>query len=423
MKKTVFLFLLVLTFLNVPSKAQAAEMVKTYEFSEFTIVIEQVNEASNKGFSIEKNGINSFYARVLDDGIEYYVNGVAEYLDKYVVYGYVHEEEAQTFYDSFIIVFDNQGSLLYKEIADYDSLEETKEVFVIDNILIVSTDQHIHDNTYVKIKNIFTSYGPDLEKINEVEIVNNKSTLSINSSLILLNLDYDSIYEYGLNSDLDIIENDDLLGVEHESIYSSGVYLEFINEIEINGNIYSEPFFLEYPGNYTIEKDGSIRSFTIEANVSGIIDNQISSEEVIVNFSAGNAMLNNEIYLSGERISRPGNYTLVIRGANDYALSYDFVITSNFSGIINNNTYDEEVTLLFNGNGYINNQFINSGDSIDEEGEYILKINGENNYLETYYFEIEYPEENMSIAEAIQKYDIFVLALVLVGGAVILKKR
>ena len=56
-------------------------------------------------------------------------------------------------------------------------------------------------------------------------------------------------------------------------------------------------------------------------------------------------------------------------------------------------------------------------------GEYILKINGENNYLETYFFSIEKIEEETRFIDFVQRVDILVLVVVLVSGGIILKKK
>ena len=108
-------------------------------------------------------------------------------------------------------------------------------------------------------------------------------------------------------------------------------------------------------------------------------------------------MLNNDIYVSGTVISKPGNYELSIRGIGNYLEKYNFTITSNLEGIVNDHTYNEPVEISFNGDAYLNNQFVTSPLVVSDVGDYILKIKGENNYLETYYFQIE--TENYPLQE------------------------
>ena len=139
--------------------------------------------------------------------------------------------------------------------------------------------------------------------------------------------------------------------------------------------------------------------------------------------SGGNVMLNNDIFVSNTEINKPGNYELIINGANDYHDMIDFTITSNLEGIINNNTYLDPVNISFKGDGYLNNNFIQSPYEITESGEYILKIKGENNYLETYYFSIQDEVKKASLIDFIQKVDILVFVVVLISGGIILKKK
>ena len=58
-------------------------------------------------------------------------------------------------------------------------------------------------------------------------------------------------------------------------------------------------------------------------------------------------------------------------------------------GIVNDHTYFEPVEILFNGEGFLNNQLVTSPLIVTDAGEYILKLRGDNNYLETYYFQID----------------------------------
>ena len=79
-----------------------------------------------------------------------------------------------------------------------------------------------------------------------------------------------------------------------------------------------------------------------------------------ITFDYGNATLNNDIYLSGSIVSKPGYYQFLLSGANGYVEECNFTITCNMDGVSNNNVYDSDIEVIFNGEGYLNNQFVNS---------------------------------------------------------------
>ena len=60
---------------------------------------------------------------------------------------------------------------------------------------------------------------------------------------------------------------------------------------------------------------------------------------------------------------------------------------------------------------------------VNDVGEYILKMRGENNYLETYYFQIGADTNEMNMLDFVQKFDIYILVIVLISGGIILKKK
>ena len=150
---------------------------------------------------------------------------------------------------------------------------------------------------------------------------------------------------------------------------------------------------------------------------------EIYNNSVTPVISSGNVILNNDIYISNTEITNPGNYEFIVNGANNYTENLSFTITSNLEGIINNNIYIEPITLDFNGNGYLNNQFIESPYEVIESGDYIFKIRGENNYMETYFFSIEEEVNETSFIDFVQRVDILVLVVVLISGGIILKKK
>ncbi len=169
--------------------------------------------------------------------------------------------------------------------------------------------------------------------------------------------------------------------------------------------------------------NGYTYRFVVEPIVTGVTDNEVYLETVTPVIKTGKAYLNNDLYVSGTPITEPGNYTLKVDGLNNYEKIYNFSINSSVTGILNNQVYDNDVQIEFEGEGYLNNTFIESPYTVTDDGEYLLKIRGEGNYLETYYFSVEKAEEETTVIDYVQKYDVVFLGVVVIVGGIILKKK
>ena len=181
--------------------------------------------------------------------------------------------------------------------------------------------------------------------------------------------------------------------------------------------------YIDYPGVYDLEYNNYEYSFIVNPIITGIENLGVYSTSVTPYISSGTTYLNNDVYVSGTEISEPGNYRLKVIGANDYVKEVQFTITSDIKGVLHNQTYSDDVEISFNGDGYLNNTFIESPYTISGPGDYILKIQGNGNYLETLYFNIVEAEEETTLIDIIQKYDVVFLAVVVIGGGIILKKK
>jgi hypothetical protein len=60
---------------------------------------------------------------------------------------------------------------------------------------------------------------------------------------------------------------------------------------------------------------------------------------------------------------------------------------------------------------------------VDEPGDYILTIEGENAYKESYFFTIEPPDEGHSLLDFLRQYDIAILGVTVIAGLLVLKKK
>jgi hypothetical protein len=420
MKKIVFLMLLVLV---VPHKTNAAE-TRTYDLENYKIIIEDIYLETGKGFTIEKQGVSPFLATHTIEGRDYNIKGVKNYNDLFIVYGSVHIHNVDTYYDAVFIVFNEAGELISEDITDHGDLEENEDIFFLDGVYILQTTEHTDISGDIRYKrNHFTLYDENFNIINHQIINTEINNISFVNNYLLFSYDYDDFFEFGFDSSLNIIEHDDRLDILQNEIFFEPLYLNFINDGILNGDTISNGHKIDYPGNYKFIYNKNEYNFILKSNVSGITCDSVYTDQVMITFDYGNATLNNDIYLSGSIVSKPGYYQFLLSGANGYVEECNFTITSNMDGVSNNNVYDSDIEVIFNGEGYLNNQFVNSPLHVKNDGDYILKIRGENDYLETYFFTLEEGKEDVTFINFIQKFDIVILIVVSLSTLVILKKK
>ncbi len=423
MKKTVFLLCLML--LTIPVKEVSSYgNNETYHFEDYDLIISDYTENGNRGISIEKTGTNPFYTIIEDENETYIINGVIKTEFYYVIYGCNHILDNETYYDSMFIVMDMLGNIVEQTTYNFGDLDEVVGAYLLDNILILHTVQSTDDGTgYVFVTNYFSTYDLSFAKTDTIEITNQIKQIANNEDYILLNFEYDDDYDIAIRDDLSLLLADDFINLSNNTEFNDEVTIEFLNEALLNNEIVENGITIDYPGNYQLFYNNAEYNFVVNPIINGFEDNKTYNEAVTPFISSGNIMLNNDLFISGTEITLPGNYELIINGVNGYIKTYNFTITSDLKGITNNHTYFEPVIVTFNGEGYLNNQFVESPLELTEDGEYLLKIKGENNYLETYYFQIDQEEEAMTLLGFIQKFDIFILVVVLVSGGIILKKK
>ena len=423
MKKTVFLFMLVvIAIFNLTNGVHTQG--KVFEIDDYEIIVTNFKEDRSSGFTVEKTGVNPFVATVIDYEKYYYISGVTIIEDYYILYGYGFTLDTDTEYDAFFIVFDTAGNIIKKDLRDYGSMETVKSIFYIDNIFITYIEQTIDlDYSYLFEASHFSSYDLNFNYVDSIELGSQIRRLSYNDKYILVGYTSSPNYDFGIRSDLTTLNDDEEIDLTEGEVYIGEVEIEFINGATLNNEYVENGLSISYPGEYVFIYNDKIYNFTVEPIITGVEDDVIYEVSVTPRINSGNIILNNDLFVSDTEITSPGNYSLIVTGANNYTTELSFTITSNLEGIINNNSYTDPVVLTFNGEGYLNNQYIDSPYEVSEDGEYILKINGENNYLETYFFSIEKIEEETRFIDFVQRVDILVLVVVLVSGGIILKKK
>jgi|LGOV01.1.fsa_nt_gb hypothetical protein len=425
MKKAVFLFLFLGFFIS-PKGVNASMNDRIFEFPEYEFRLTYfAREDRSRGYHLEKLGSNPFAFDLIYEDTWIIINGIEEINGNHVFYGNIHVFGEETFYDTFILVLSSSGAEIYKQVIDYGDLESVYNVVEIDNLILVHS-KGFYESEMEEIEfevNYFTTYDYDFNMIDEIETYENYKFVDNTDRLYLFSLDYDEEIEGALTSDLNIIRQFDSLVIASNEVFTNSITIDFLNSAVLNDEVIYNGIIINYPGNYSLLYNDFLYEFQVVPEVTGIEDDAIYNNPVTPLISSGNIYLNNDLYISGTEISAPGNYTLQIMGTNGYLEEYDFTITSNMSGILHNQTYSEPVEIVFSGNAYLNNSYIESPYVISEDGEYILKMQGENNYLETFYFNIEKPEEETSLISFVQKFDVVFLGVVVIGGGLILKKK
>jgi len=423
MKKTVFLLCLI--FFIIPfTKVSTIGNPQTFNFDNYNIIIEDYFVDGNNGITIEKTGTDPFYTIVYDNTESYIINGVIKTDSNFIVYGSNHKEGNSTYYDSMFVVVDQFGNLVTKVTYDFDDLEEIVGAYFINDRLIFHTIKTTDDGQeYAFVTNYFSAYDTSYNLIDTIEINVDIKKIVCNDRYILYNYEYDDLFNGAIRDDLSIILPTDIIDIANQEIFINEVTIDFLNTATLNNEIVENGVYLNYPGNYQLLHNNREYNFVIKPVISGIENNKIYSEGLSPSISSGNIMLNNDLYISGTEISAPGNYELIVTGLNGYQELYNFTIISNMEGVTNNHSYLDPVIITFKGEGYLNNQFVTSPIEVSELGEYILKIKGENNYLETYYFQLENNTETLTLVDFIQKFDIFILVVVLISGGILLKKK
>ena len=423
MKIAVFLLCLI-SFVLPSTKVYAGINDRIYSFDNFDIIVDDYFDNGEKGVSLEKTGTDPFFTAVLTEDERYIVNGIVQMNDNFIVFGSAHITGNPTYYDAMYFVLDSGGTLIKKEIIDYDDLEEVRGVYLIDNILIFHTIKSHDDGiSFVTMENYFTTYDLNYNYIDEMSIGSEIRKISSDNNYVFFNYEPDNLIDGAIRDDLTILFPNELIDIANNEVFIDSVNIEFLNQAILNGETISNSIFINYPGNYKLLYNNAEYNFIVKPTISGIEDNMIYTSSVTPLISAGNILVNNDVYISGTVIDEPGNYELTVNGVNGYIETYNFTITSDMDGIINNHTYLEAVEVTFNGEGYLNNQFVSSPLEVNDIGDYILKIRGENNYLETYYFDISPDTDKLSIIDFVQRFDIYILVIVLISGGIILKKK
>ena len=422
MKRVVFLLVLLSWF--VPRQVEAS-VSNIYAFTDYQIRTTETVIDGARGYEIDKVGRNPFSRTLTYPETLIHINDIVEVNGNHVLYGYLHDEEGDSYYDGFLTVLSPTGEEITHMVFDNDEEEDILLVVDMGDMMFVViqelTMNEREQYDFLRLQVLGLDYN--FSVMDEREVYQEPEQMVSMNGLLLLNFDYDDTFDLGITRTLDIIQDTDPLPIETDQTFLGTVSIPFLNEALLNGMVVEHGITIDYPGNYVLEYNEFTYEFTVLPEVSGIDDGGVYNDTVTPVVSGGKLTLNDDSFVSGTPIAEPGDYTLVVEGKYGLRITYQFTITSNLQGIHHNGRYTDTVELSFLGIGYLNNGFITSPYQLEEPGEYILTIEGNNAYKETYFFTIETPEEERTFIDFLRQYDLAILGITVLGGLLVLKKK
>jgi hypothetical protein len=203
----------------------------------------------------------------------------------------------------------------------------------------------------------------------------------------------DGGYEYGFSFRLE----PDTGGIEDGGEYLAPLVLDCSGDLFLNGEPIAAMTVLSVPGYYELRIDGigdftETFHFTVHPTVENVYSGLVTTEPLHI-FANGLSMtLNGVDFTSGNLLSMPGIYTLVITGVNGYSLSINFTFNPSFSGVEDGMTYDVPVTIYAMGVATINGKRTDANPiEITTPGSYELALWLEGDRFETVRFSIANP--------------------------------
>jgi hypothetical protein len=422
MKKIVFLLLICFT---ITPKIVQASSIEVYTFTDYEIRLESFWENGAFGYNIDKIGKDPFSRQLLYEDSQFYIHGIKEIDHNHVLYGYIHQPGGDTYYEGFVVVLNQNGEEILKRTYDFGFEEDINGIEVMDGALgiVISMVQENEQEQYDFVQSKVLLVDFTYETMKEFDIFHEIKNISSTDNLLLLDFDNDGTNDLGIQNTSQILYADEPLSIQSDNVFNNTTYIPFLNTAFLNNQLVENGVLITSPGNYSLKYNNVLYTFTVVPEVMGVEDNGVYTKTVTPLFYAKNAYLNGELFVSGENISEVGHYDLVIKGVGNYEKTLSFTILSDIKGIVNNGIYNTPVDLSFSGNGYLNNVFINSPYTISKPGDYLLTIKGKNNYTEQYSFTINDMDNSFSFVNFLKQYDLYILAITLISGFVVLKKK
>jgi hypothetical protein len=409
----------------VSSQQVDAATTHTYQFDEYEIRATTTVVDGNRGYELTKIGKDPFSLLFTYPESTLHINHITEIDGNHVIYGYIHYSDADTYYEGFMTILSPSGEELDHIIYDYDTDEDVRYIHVMDSVILVavsSLEKNDRDQ-YDFLKYTIHAYDYNYTSLETFDVYEEIEAFYPADTMLLFNFNYDSMYDLGITTNLELIYPNTPLAIEPDQQFIDQVTIPFLNRAFLNDREVFHGVHITTPGYYELKYDGYTYLFEVVPSISGVQDGGVYDEPITPIISSGRVYLDHDLFVSGTTISEPGEYQLVIQGQGGYQEQVSFTITTNIEGITHNNTYEQPVELSFNGTGYLNNGYITSPYIVEEPGEYMLRIEGENEYRETYFFTIDNPSPQYTLIDFLKQYDLAILGVTLLSGFLILKKK
>jgi len=407
MKKATFLFMMLIVLLGASKEVGAKE----YHFTGFTVSLEEIMIDDERKVLITKGGMDPFETILGLEGYHLFYNGLTMYGDDFVVYGYAMGGYDMRDYSGFFFVVDEDGTIVLGEegVLDYDFRGDVKNVYTYDDHLMIELQQTNEIGYHIEVMHhIYLLFDETYTMIAEHSVDGLVHEVFVDDWILRGRVESGTQFDFGISSSGELIWKD---------------CLKFLNDVILNDELLTSNTCIDTIGSHYLRYNDNTINFYIEPLIEGVEEGHIYYEPVMISYNGGYATLNDDGYTSHQEIIDIGYYRFVIEGVNGYKKELNFEIGAVVEGITNNTVYEEGVTVHFTGQGYLNNQYVKSPVIVEHDGEYILKIKGQDGYLESYYFEIVSVKEETTFIDFVQKVDVFVLGAVLIIGIVVVKRK
>lgn len=341
--------------------------------------------------TLEGKGRHDFSLELGDDVLDYSLNNVSTETGSFLIEGYILNTNERS-YDPFLLDLSKEGETLLFHIFEDPLDQDIDGAYPLEKGYLVhlASTQSNGQGSEIPYKH---HLGILIDGVYEVIKINDRITdIKENSLGYFVYFNYEDEPQIMFSFEGTLINEDDILGIDIHGVYEGDVTLQFLGDATLNGTLIQSPFKITIPGKYTFIKSGKVIPFTLHPSVTGVVANTLYSDSVSIDYSSGQAYLNNQYYAPNEIIREPGHYIFGFYNEN-YIYEIPFTITASVEGVLPMQTYHEPVTLVFEGDAYLNNQYIASNTTIHEPGHYTLKVFGVNDYLETISFKIENQSE------------------------------
>ena len=377
---------------------QSSVLVATVMDSE--VMVETSREAGVNTLTVRVQGKHNFIHEIESSVRRYYPKDVISDGTHFIVYGYTVYAGETMRYEAFVLVLDHTGTLVFDYLSE-DNHQEVYGAYVIENTVIFNIQESVMNETQSSLHfhaTHFTVFDFNDHSVQTVSFTENLSHVTVVEERLHLHVYTTHPPLYALTHRLDVFHHDVVDGVEAGAIYEGEVSFFLLHHGVLNDEPVTGYHTVDYPGHYTLSYRGDTITFTVEAIVEGVEPYGTYHTVQTVRVPSGYPLLNGNLFSGHEIVDEPGYHRLVVKGLGGYEKHLDFTITSNLIGVFDGHAYRDEVTLQFQGTGFLNHQHVLSGTRIDVPGVYILEIHGVNGYQEVYRFEVVASHESPEIA-------------------------